>query len=230
MSRLALTTTVDRSRSLAERCEATGLVPVFLPCIEAVPASSEAIERARVEADRADWLVVTSARTVEVLWPSGGMPAVKLAAVGESTAAAIRRAGRSPEAVGDDGASRLVDRIRHEVAGRDVFFPHSTRADQATVDALADAGAVVATASVYDIRSKAPGPDVVDAVVFASPSAVTGWSLSRSFDRVDVGAIGSTTAAALADMGVTPDVTPPSPSLDDLIGLIAGRLRQRSKL
>jgi uroporphyrinogen-III synthase len=51
----------------------------------------------------------------------------------------------------------------------------------------------------------------VHAVVFASPSAVTGWLLARDFEDVVVGVIGPTTQAAVGRHRI-PDVIAPEPS------------------
>jgi uroporphyrinogen-III synthase len=226
--RVALTTTGDRSRRLADHVKALGLEPVVLPCIELAPAAGAALASARSEGSGADWLVVTSPRTVEVLWPEGGMPSTNVAAVGEITAEAVHGAGGSVAVVGDGGAAELAERITRVVAGKSVFLPHAAGADRSTVDLLRRAGATVRAQVVYEIRPIAPGDDPVDSVVFGSASAVTGWFLSRDLEGLVVGVIGDTTAAALADHGWSFDVMPPRPSYGGLVRQLAEHLRDRS--
>lgn len=226
--RVALTTTGDRSLQLADDVNALGLEAVVLPCIELAPAAGAAVASARSESSGADWLMVTSPRAVDVLWPEGGMPSTNVAAVGKVTAEAVRRAGGTVAVVGDGGAAELAERITGVVAGKSVFFPHAAGADRSTIDMLRRAGATVGAQVVYEIRPIAPGDDPVESVVFGSASAVTGWFLSRDLDGIVVGVIGDTTAAAVADYGWSFDVMPPRPSYGGLVEQLAEHLRDRS--
>lgn len=230
VSRVAVTTTRDRYPPLAARLEALSQEPVMLSCIEAIPEPEEVLSRAREDASRADWLLLTSARTVRFLWPEGGMPRVPVAAVGPLTAAAVGEAGGETELMGDAGGSEMAVLLKALVAGRSIFFPHASRSDPTIASALRGAGATVDTAVVYEITPLAPGADPVDAVLFGSPSAVTGWFLSRNLDDLVVGAIGDTTAAAVARHGRQPDVVPSRPSFDLLARLVARQLRERSSV
>jgi uroporphyrinogen-III synthase len=51
---------------------------------------------------------------------------------------------------------------------------------------------------IYRTLPRPPQMDRVAAAAFASPSAVAGWTLSRSFDGLVIGVIGPTTGEALA--------------------------------
>ncbi|HEX6301050.1 MAG TPA: uroporphyrinogen-III synthase [Acidimicrobiia bacterium] len=224
--RLALTTTRDRALQLSDQVAGLGLEPVMLPCIELVPGSDDVIETARIQSARSDWLFLTSPRTVRELWPEGGMPKTRVAAVGQATAEAVRDAGGPVAVVGDGGARDLVDRISHIVAGQSVFVPHAANADRSTIDLLAGTGARVRTKVVYEMRPISPPDDPIDAIAFGSPSAVTGWFLSRDLEGLAVGVIGETTASAVAGHGHQFDVMPPSPSFGELTRLIAGHLSE----
>lgn len=226
--RLGITTTADRALVLSETATEKGLQPVVLPCIEVVPAPEEILREAAAQADHADWLLVTSARAVLSVWPDGGMPSTRVAAVGAATAAVVADAGGSVAVVGDGGAGSLVENLRGEVAGKTVLFPHAAGAGMDTVGALREMGAQVTPLPVYETRAMRPGPDPVDAVVFGSPSAVEGWSKSRSFHELVLGAIGPTTAAALTEMGHQADVVPVRPDYRALIALVAKFMRDRS--
>jgi len=228
MARVALTTTSDRARDLIATVESLGHEPVVLSCIQFQPSDVRHLMSARDACVRSDWLFVTSARAVGALWPEGGIPDIRIAAVGAGTAEAIRRAGRSPDVVGSAGASQLVARIEGEVRGSVVFVPHAVTADLSVIGLLESAGAVVDSRPVYDIRPVAPPGTSVDAVTFGSPSAVDGWCLSRSLDDIVVGAIGATTAGALVERGRHPDVVPARPDFPRLIHLIDEFLEDRS--
>lgn len=226
--RLALTTTLERSSALADSLRRRGIEPVSLPCIEIVAAVEPVLESARQASERCDLLVLTSRRVVEVLWPAGNMPPVNVAAVGVATAAAAEESGGSVGVVGPGGGADLVAGIGHLVRDKDVVFPHAAGADPSLVEQLRSAGARVTAHTVYETRPLAPAMDEVEAVVFGSPTAVEGWLLTRTLDNLVVGAIGDTTAQALARRGATSHVIPATPSFDRLLDLVAEELTDRS--
>ena len=226
--RIALTTTRDRAVRLASLCEEHGLEPVHVPCIEFVPADEGVLDPTRRRIGQADWLVVTSARAISALWPEGGMPDLPVAAVGSATAQAVSDAGGQPVVVGDGGAGELIDLVAGRLGGASVAFPHAVGAGTATIEALQSAGASVHARAVYEIRPVPPVADPVDAVVFGSPTAVRGWLLSRGLEGLVVGAIGETTAGALAEVAVAADVEPRHPSFERLIARMAEHMRDWS--
>lgn len=230
MPRIALTTTPDRAARLAPLCEEHGLEPVLLPCIEFVPADEDVLDQTRRRVAQADWLVVTSSRAISALWPNGEMPDVPVAAVGPATAQAVRNAGGRPILVGDGGGAELIDLIADRLRDASVVFPHAEGAGITTIEELESAGVSVDARAVYDIRPVSPAADPVDAVAFGSPTAVHGWLLSRDLDGLVVGAIGGTTAGALAELAVAADVEPPHPSFEGLVVGMAKHLRERSKV
>jgi len=226
--RLALTSTVDRSAALVPMVSGCGLEAVLLPCIEYSAGDLSVVAEARLRSSGCDWLVITSARAVSTLWPKGDMPDVLVAAVGPGAAAAVRAGGGTPSLVGAGGSEELFARLKSKVSGRAVFFPHATDADLSGLDSLRAAGAGIDALAVYSVRPIAPGDDPVDAVVFGSPTAVRGWFLARTTTGLRVGAIGETTAAALAERGVSPESVPREPAFETLVGLVAADLRDRS--
>lgn len=228
MPRIALTSTVDRSARLADRCARLGLAPVLLPCIDVRPSDGSHLAVVRGEAEGADWIVVTSSRAIDALWPEGGMPDTPVVAVGPTTAEAVRAAGGSTALVGTGGAEELIAGLGDRVRARTVLLAQAAKAGTTALAALQSAGAHVVARAVYEITSIAPGDEVVDAVAFGSPTAVRGWLISRSLEGVLVGAIGPTTAAAVADQSVEVDVVPPQPSFVRLVDSIADCLRDRS--
>ena len=230
LPRIALTTTSDRISRLSEIVEAHGLEPVALPCIEVQPADAGTLAAARSEALSTDWLVITSRRVVEALWPDGGMPDTPVAAVGDATAEAVREAGGSSGVVGEAGSADLIERLRTELSGRNVLFPHASGSDPSTIERLEESGANVTALVVYETRPVAPSEDPVDAVMFGSPSAVKGWCLSRTLDDIVLAAIGETTRAAIRDVGRDARVTSPRPDFELLAAMLADHLRERSSV
>jgi len=226
--RIGITTTADGAGPLCEAAIEHELTPIILPCIEVTPAPEDTLRQAAKQAEQADWLVVTSARAIAVLWPDGGMPDTPVAAVGPATAEVAVQAGGSVAMVGETGAAALVEELAGNLSDRIVFFPHASGASPATVPALEESGARVFAAAVYTTRPVGPGSDPVDAVMFGSPSAVSGWSQTRSFEDLVIGVIGETTAGAVLELGHRPDLVSPRPDFDLLIALVAQFLSDRS--
>lgn len=212
--RVAVTTASDSFARWAEVLRSVGMEPLSLPCIEVHPAEAPVLADARRRAAAADLIFVTSARSVRILWPDGGMPSIPVAVVGDATGAAVERAGGIIAFRGDGDGDDLVDLVMDGVGGRQVFFPAARHADPARAQRLGAAGAYLDVEAVYATVPIAPGTDPAGAVVFGSPSSIEGWELSRRLDEVAVTAVmGSVTAAALRRRGREPDVIPERPSV-----------------
>lgn len=221
MSLLAITT--DRFEVVAPAYADVGLDPVPLPCIRAESAAEAVLEEARRAALGADLLIVTSARTVELLWPQSPMPPVEVAAVGETTAAAIALRGGRTVLVGRSGLAALTEAAADRLASTRVVFPHGSGADAAALTALRIQARHLLEFDVYVTVPVAPGRTTVEAVVFASPSAVNGWLLSRDLRGLVVGVIGPTTCKTVSGHR-PPDVVAPDPSHQALARAMASYL------
>lgn len=225
--KVAVTTTADRFGRWAEPLDRHGFEPVSLPCIEIRPKGG--LDKVRTEAADADWLMITSARVMDLLWPDGDMPAVPAAVVGEATAAAVLASGGTVGLTGDDDGDRLVDLLAPRVRESRVLIPHGERADAGRHERLRRAGADVMAVAVYETVPIPPGGASVDGAVFASPSAVEGWSLSRSFRPLErIGTIGTVTAAALRRHGIESPVVAERPTPERLAAALSATLERTS--
>lgn len=169
-----------------------------------------------------DWLVFTSPRAVAAVGPATDhVPGdLRVAAVGEATAAAARDHGWSVDLVPTvQTAVALVDALaRADVGpGSRVLFPASEIAGRTLEDGLAAVGARVERVTAY--RTVPVAPDraaclraldhgTVHVITFTSPSAVAGLRNALGMDafraaaeQVVVAAIGPTTAAAVRAAG-----------------------------
>ena len=212
--RVAVTTTGDRFDTVAAALERHGLEPERLPCIAIEPVSNEELDTIRALAATADRILVTSPRTIRIVWP-GSVPAVSFLSVGAATTEAIRRAGGSVSIEGDGGAADLVAGL--DLSGLRIVFPHAAGADPATVSTLRENGALVDAWVAYRSVPIGPDADEVDAVMFASPSAVEGWAQTRSLDGLTVVAIGETTAATVEAHGGSVDLVPDRPGFAEMV-------------
>jgi uroporphyrinogen-III synthase len=230
--RLLVTRSAEDAASWVESLTAAGAKAIVLPCIETQAIDDPALaERLATSIGDADWLVFTSRRGVEACARLVGRrlpPALQIAAVGEATGALARaRFGR-------------IDRIGHGTAavlGRELAELPSIRAGARCVLALAEnagdgleralgaAGASVVRHDVYRTLPAAPVEPKTplsslgcDTILFASPSAVTGFANQVN---VDLGAqivtIGPSTSAAVRAHGWEVAAEAREPSLSAII-------------
>ena len=104
--RVAITT--DRFDSVAPLYREAGLEPIWLPCVRVEPASDEVLDRARQVAAGAELLMLSSARTVDWLWPHGGVPSVDAVAVGSAAAKTFSERGGRVVLTGNSGLADLA--------------------------------------------------------------------------------------------------------------------------
>jgi uroporphyrinogen-III synthase len=217
--RVAITS--DRFEHAAVPFREAGFEPVRLPCIRVAPAGEAILSEARQAIASADLLLISSVRTIDLLWPDDAMPAVSVAAVGVATAQAAADRGGRVVAYGRGGMADLLDRSGDGLEGSRVVFPHGgTRGlptwmrpdkDSSAIRRLRSLAGDLQEFEVYQTLAQPPSMDPVAAAAFASPSAVAGWSLSRRLDGLVIGVIGPTTAKAVA-IHRSPDVMAPRPT------------------
>lgn len=224
--RLGLTTTPDRIETLSPETRKLGFDPIALPCIriDAVPGGIDRVVRATREADA---VVITSARSADMLGATA-MPTIPIIAVGPETAAAVERYGGTVALVGSGGVGRLAREARQILTGKDLVLAGASNTARQSAAALEMAGCSVTAIELYTTVPVAPADDAVDAVAFGSPTAVTGWLISRDLSELMVGAIGQTTAGALQGHGIEPDVVPDQPGFITMIEQLAALRLERS--
>jgi len=229
MTRVAVTSELESAERIGEFLTNVSMEPVYLPCIQIVHSPPETLDPMRVAAEEADWVVFTSRRAVEIMWPEVMPRGPKVAAVGAATAVAVAAAGGRVALTGSGGAAELCDRLRGRVAGQLVVFPHAAGAAPETAAMLRSGGAEVVAAPAYETMSVAPAEDPVDALILASPSAVAGWLMSRELAGVVIATMGQTTARAVRDSGVEPDVVPKVPGASAIVSALHRHLNQLSE-
>lgn len=191
---LLLTRTKDDSDDWAGQLAAEGADPIVLPCIEtenlANATRSAALKAAVV---RADWLVFTSKRGVDACRDAIGAfdaSRLKIAAVGEQTAARARERFGRVDMIGGGTAARLGNEFARLVGpGARIVLALAANAGTGLENALAATGAIVSRFDVYrTIPCPARRPKRAlstlgaDTVIFASPTAVTGFDNQVKID------------------------------------------------
>lgn len=225
--------------ALATALESEGARILSWCCLSILPpASPDALTRALANLDRWDWIVVTSPRAAEALGaPPGTGTTPRIAAVGPQTAAVLESAGW-PVALWATGSGALslgqaMSRL-HRLAGSQVLFPAGSRAGTTLEETLTAAGAGVARVEAYRTVLTPPERGCivsdlargVDAVTFASPSAVEALGLALKGDLATVlggtpvVAIGPTTAEPLRKSGVTPVLVARTPGISAMVDAV----------
>jgi uroporphyrinogen-III synthase len=188
--RVIVTRPQGQAEPLLNALRAQGFEPVACPVIE-----TESIDDGPIDVTGYDWVIVTSANGAAELGArrSGELP--RVAAVGETTAAALAQHGIAvdfvPSLASQEGLLAELPRpVGH------ALFIGAERARGLLADELpADFRAVYRTVEL------APSPPDGDLVVLASPSAADAWGkLGSTLPTITIGP--QTTAAAL-DAGLT---------------------------
>ncbi len=211
-----------------------GAVPVIAPMINFASAEN-AIELSdalrRLERGNFDWLVITSATTVDVLISQEvTVPATtRIAAVGETTGAALALAGFQVDFVpeGDNSARGLIKEWpESDIVGR-VLIPQSDIAEPTLVAGLATLGLQVEYVAAYRSVGVTVSDSVAADVASGRISAVliTSGSVARQVqaqlaplpDDTVVAAIGPRTAFDARDVGLTVHVIAESRSATSLV-------------
>ena len=231
--------------ALADVLRARGADVALVPAIEIAPPAEDDDLRKGV-ADLAlhyDWLLLTSANAVRAIAPHarGLHPGLRIASAGPSTSAAIASllegARVAVEARAPHGAEGLARAMAaFDVRGAQALFPTSDRspatlaralrARGATVDVLVAYRTVVADGAAEAIREALRRG--VDAVTFASPSAVEAFAdLAPEAATLAAIAIGPTTADAARAAGFIVAGTAAAATPDALADAVASHLAER---
>ncbi|MBO9577832.1 MAG: uroporphyrinogen-III synthase [Microbacteriaceae bacterium] len=162
---------------LAERLRAVGAEPVMVPLIAfEEPADDAALGAALADlsAGRFDWLVVTSATTVEALVRHGATvpEGTRVAVVGGHTGQAARDAGLPVAFTPVEASARGLVLEWPGGPGERVLLPQSELADATLVEGLGALGAQVAQVTAYRTVPVAPAEGVAEEVARGAFQAV----------------------------------------------------------
>jgi uroporphyrinogen-III synthase len=247
--RVAVTRARGADDALPARLRELGAEVLHFPAIAVgPPASFEELDRALRDLRPFAWVAFASANAVE--WtvrrmgeigvPVAALAAPRLAAVGPATAEALARAVRPPDLVPADARGEaLAAALAPEVRGLRVLVPRAEEGRPELTAGLAAAGAEVAAPIAY--RTLPAPPETLrglgdlleqgslDAVIFASPSAVRAVADALGdraplVARAAVAVIGPTTAEAARQAGWPVTVRPSYPGAAALAEAVAARL------
>jgi uroporphyrinogen-III synthase/uroporphyrinogen III methyltransferase/synthase len=245
--RVLVTRAAHQAGKLSEGLRALGAEPVEVAVLEIRPPESlAALDAALRQLDSYDWLILTSANAVRALAERAAALEIaltqpvrlKVAAIGEATAAAARLIGLQVDFVPEAYvAESLVEGLLERAAGQRILLARAAVARDVIPDALRAAGADVDVVEAYRNVLPDAAPEQlrqalgkgIDAATFTSSSSAThlaeaarvagvAWPLAG----VPAISIGPITSQTLRELG-WPPAAEASPS--DIPGLIAAAVR-----
>ena len=226
----------ERSGALMRALRAAGYEPDPVPMIRIEPPEDPDLIIDLVGAlarGRFDWLAVTSASAVKPLTDAAAnlglafpdaLGGARVAAVGATTAAALRAAGITVDRVATQASAEglLDDWPQPDTHPPQVLLPHGNLARPALADRLRDRGWSVRTAVAYRTTPVPPPPRVVTSwqrgdyagVILTSSSVARQLvaTLGQPPRDMKICCIGQTTAATARELGLAVTVAEdPSP-------------------
>ncbi|MGB8651807.1 MAG: uroporphyrinogen-III synthase [Mycobacteriales bacterium] len=245
--RVLVPRTRDQAGVLSDALRAYGAIPVEVPTIAVEPPRTPApMERAikGLVTGRYLWVAFTSTNAVKAVrekledfgLDARAFAGVKVAAVGEATAAALVEFGIKPELVpsGEQSSEGLLkdwapyDEVFDPIDR--VFLPRADIATDTLVAGLKDLGWQVDDVTAYRTVRAAPPPAETrealkgggfDAVLFTSSSTVRNLVgiAGKPHDTTILAAIGPQTKATAEELGLRVDVLAPKA---DILSLVEG--------
>jgi uroporphyrinogen-III synthase/uroporphyrinogen III methyltransferase/synthase len=245
--RVLVTRAAHQAGKLNEGLRALGAEPVEVAVLEIrAPVSFESLDAALSRLDSYDWLILTSANAVRALAERAAalgialtqLDRLRVAAVGEATAAASRLIGLQVDFVPEAYvAESLVEGLLARAAGQRILLARAAVARDVIPDALRAVGAEVDVVEAYRNILPYAAPEQlrqalgkgIDAATFTSSSSATrlaeaarlagvAWPLAG----VPAVSIGPITSQTLRELG-WPPAAEANPS--DIPGLIAAVVR-----
>lgn len=169
-----------------------GAQAIFLPTIQIAPVTNTTrLDRALTQLQRYDWLVMTSANAVQVVFKRlealgiDSLPTtLHIAAIGPKTAAVLKGKGCAPDYVPDEYIAEAILPGLGELRGRRVLLPVADIAQDTLPRAIQAAGGFPQVITTYHTIPAQPDPEGlaalqvgVDVITFTSGSSARNFVL-----------------------------------------------------
>ncbi len=254
--RIAVTRQAEQAGSWCRALEAAGAAAVSIPMIQISPITGSSDIGAALDAlPSYDLILLTSANAARQLALRArevgadlGRVRARVVTVGEASTEAALQAGLPVERISTEGphAAAMLEALRERggLDGARALLPRAEKGREVLGRGLAALGVQVDEVAVYRTE---PSPQAatrlraalaegaLDAVTFASPSAVRNFTATMEADveRFSAGtciaAIGPVTAAACENAGMAPNVVAAQPDADALVAALAGYFKTRAR-
>jgi uroporphyrinogen III methyltransferase/synthase len=250
--RVLVTRAPEQAEATAQHLEALGAEVLLAPAITIAPPESwEPLDRAVAALSRYRLVALASTNAVDALMArlehagrdARSLAGVLIAAVGPRTAAALRARSLVPDTVATEmSAEGLTQALAGvELGAGPALLPRAAEGRDTLVAALEARGVKVDAPAAYRSLPVPPAELAwvaealaagrIDAVTFGSPRTARALLAALPdaglLARVVVGAVGPTTAAALAEAGVHVDVVPEEHTFDALVDALVPMLASR---
>jgi uroporphyrinogen III methyltransferase/synthase len=253
--RVLVTRPREQAAEMVDRLSLLGAETIEAPMIRIVPPQDPGpLQRAADNVEEFDWIVFTSANSVESFLTAlldgtrdvRALRGPRLCAVGTGTAERLGRYGIKADLIPDEFRGEAVVRALTESGSLDgirVLVPRADIGRDVIADGLRAAGAlvtdVVAYRTVLEDAQQDDGPDVyrmlldeaIDVVTFTSPSAVRNFAAiygrEQTIDLLShtvVAVIGPVTAEAAIHLGLVVTVQPIASTIPALVDAIAAHV------
>lgn len=254
--RIVVTRAPEHSAEWVEALGQMGAEVLQLPMIRFAPAKdSTRLDEAIGKIREFDWILFTSQAGVNFYstrsrelgaapYPQKGEAPhrAKTAVVGTSTARVAEAEGMVVDYIAEtERGEGLARELGPSMKGKKVFLPHSNLGGEPLARALRKAGAAVTSVETYDtLPPESVDPEIsgrirsgmVDAVIFASPSAFRNFAeqfglneLRELSHHIFFAAIGPATRRAIEGQGIPVSIEPKDPSTHSLTQAVAGHFR-----
>jgi hydroxymethylbilane synthase len=241
--RVVVTRAAHQARYFAERLASLGAEAIIAPAIAVEPVVNDEVRDVLANIAEFDWIVFTSVNGVSCFVDAMSRTTTEIpstigiAAVGPSTASALKDAGLPPDVVPERFVGEELVAALGNVDGKRVLLPRADIARRDAADMLRNSGAEVRDLTVYRTVAATLASDLVDqlrkgadAIAFASGSQVVHFISAATASGVDfilddatIACIGPVTAAAAEKAGLRVDVVAERYTIDGLIDALAER-------
>jgi len=248
--RVLITRPREQAEALCGRLSALGAEPIVLPLIRISPVGDHRRMDAAIRSIASfDWILFTSANGARLFLERAAsldvrMAGPRVAAVGPSTAEALRRFGVSVDVVPDThtGAA-AADGLPHLRVGARVLVVRPIAGREEAAAVLRQRGAEVEEVAIYQTELLRPTDeeiqavgDRIDAILFASSSAVEAFcnrsedssALASAGRGAVIGCIGPSTRKTAAARGLSVSLTAEEHSADGLLDALVRHFSTRA--
>ena len=233
LPRVLVTRAAEDAGSLSHALNTAGFQAVEVPALMRRWLPDATTELAR-DTEKADWLIVTSATTAEVIAASApeAWPHAFVAAVGPATERRLRTLGMPVDLVPRTSTAEALVEALGKVEGLQIVYPHADLASSATAALLKKAGADVRTGAIYtNVCPPQFSSNLANALPVAATTVLSGSAARRLAEAVPadqrwrlgrVVVIGPSTYAVCQEVGLAAHAMANPHSVAGLIEAIQG--------